>query len=290
MMNKHFQLEQDDTGISWLLIDQAGSRVNTLSTEVLEELDQQLADPRRLVGLHFFNPVAKMPLVEVINSEYTGPDMAGRAAAFVLHLDKLPLQVNSSPGFLVNRVLLPYLLEAVELLQEGVPAVAIDEAAVGFGMPMGPVELADSVGLDICLSVAGKMSEIIHNQVPDSLSRLMEQGHLGRKSGQGFYKWEKGVAVKPAPSRTADIPPDIEDRLILRLLNECIGCLSEGIVSDGDLLDAGIIFGTGFAPFRGGPLHYVRARGSKTLRKRLHGLEYKYGEHFHASKGWAAVV
>ena len=171
----------------------------------LQFLSQRLADPGRLVGLHFFNPVAKMPLIEIVSTEYTGPDMARKAAAFALHLGKLPLPVKSSPGFLVNRVLLPYLLEAVELIEEGVPAVAIDGAAVNFGMPMGPVELADTVGLDICLSVASKMSEIIHNQVPDSLSSLVEQEHMGRKSGQRFYKWENGVAIKPAlPRSTVD--------------------------------------------------------------------------------------
>jgi len=255
----------------------------------LQFLSQQLADPHRLVGLHFFNPVAKMPLIEIVSTEYTDPAAAKKAAAFALHLGKLPLPVKSSPGFLVNRVLLPYLLEAVELMDEGVPALAIDQAAVNFGMPMGPVELADTVGLDICLSVAGKMADIIHNQVPDSLSELVKKNHLGRKSGQGFYHWEKGKAAKPALSRSAEIPADLEDRLILRLVNESIACLREGVVSDEDLLDAGIIFGTGFAPFRGGPLHYVHEQGSKAVQKRLHGLEYKHGEHFHATEGWAMV-
>jgi 3-hydroxyacyl-CoA dehydrogenase/enoyl-CoA hydratase/3-hydroxybutyryl-CoA epimerase len=255
----------------------------------LQFLSQKLADPQRLVGLHFFNPVAKMPLIEIVSTEHTDPDMAKKASAFALHLGKLPLPVKSSPGFLVNRVLLPYLLEAVELIDEGVPAVAIDKAAVNFGMPMGPVELADTVGLDICLSVASKMSDIIHNQVPASLSDLVEQGHLGRKSGHGYYKWEKGKPTKPALPRAAEIPADLEDRLILRLINESIACLREGVVADEDLLDAGIIFGTGFAPFRGGPLHYVHEQGSEAVQKRLHRLEYKHGEHFHAARGWAMV-
>ncbi|MCB1773777.1 MAG: enoyl-CoA hydratase/isomerase family protein, partial [Gammaproteobacteria bacterium] len=257
----------------------------------LAVLGRQLARPNRLVGLHFFNPVAKMPLLEIVHDTDTEPDMIVRAAAFARHIDKLPLKVRSSPGFLVNRVLMPYLLEAVELIGEGVPAPVVDRAAVGFGMPMGPIELADTVGLDICLSVAGKMAEALHNPVPDRLRELVDKGQLGRKSGQGFYAWKAGKAVKPAVSGSMPLDDEVIcDRLLLRLINEAVACLREGVVEDEDLLDAGVIFGTGFAPFRGGPMHYVHGRGTQQVRRRLDELEGKFGQHFHADAGWGALA
>jgi 3-hydroxyacyl-CoA dehydrogenase/enoyl-CoA hydratase/3-hydroxybutyryl-CoA epimerase len=257
----------------------------------LAQLGSVLARPGRLVGLHFFNPVAKMPLLEVVHDTHTEAEMVCRAAAFARHIDKLPLKVRSSPGFLVNRVLMPYLLEAVELLDAGTTATAIDRAAVAFGMPMGPIELADTVGLDICLSVAGKMAGALHNPVPEKLRTLVDQGHLGRKSGQGFYAWKGGKAVKPTPAGEAPVhDADISDRLILRLVNESVACLREGVVDDEDLLDAGVIFGTGFAPFRGGPMHYVHSRGSAEVKQRLDELEDRFGQHFHADPGWGEIA
>jgi 3-hydroxyacyl-CoA dehydrogenase/enoyl-CoA hydratase/3-hydroxybutyryl-CoA epimerase len=257
----------------------------------LAALAQDLADPRRLVGLHFFNPVAKMPLLEIVRDDDTSPEVVARAAAFARHIDKLPLKVKSSPGFLVNRILMPYLLEAVELLDEGVPGSVIDESAVAFGMPMGPIELADTVGLDICLSVAEKMSEALHNPVPERLRELIGKDRLGRKSGSGFYRWEHGRPVKPGATSEPPISrDDISDRLVLRLINESVACLREGIVDDEELLDAGVVFGTGFAPFRGGPMHYVHSRGPDDLQRRLDDLEHRYGEHFHADPGWGVIA
>lgn len=256
----------------------------------LEILGARLQRPGRIVGLHFFNPVAKMQLVEVVGHAATEPEMLRRAAAFTRHIDKLPLLTRSSPGFLVNRVLMPYLLEAVELLAEGVPGALIDRAAVDFGMPLGPIELADTVGLDICLAVAEKMTEALHNPVPERLRALVAGGDLGRKSGRGFYPWRNGRADKPRPPQDYKAPADLTDRLVLRLLNEAVACLREGVVSDPDLLDAGVIFGTGFAPFRGGPLHYAHRRGDTQVRDRLQQLERAHGEHFHADDGWAAVT
>lgn len=254
-------------------------------------LGEQLARPGRLVGLHFFNPVAKMPLLEIVHDQTTELDMVTRAAAFARHIDKLPLRVQSSPGFLVNRVLMPYLLEAVELLEEGIPAPVVDRAAVAFGMPMGPIELADTVGLDICLSVAQKMSQALHNNVPERLQALVDDGQLGRKSGQGFYLWKDGKVVRQTPAGDAALADaDISDRLVLRLINESVACLREGVVADEDLLDAGVIFGTGFAPFRGGPMHYVHSRGTHELRERLGELETRFGRHFHADSGWQAIA
>jgi 3-hydroxyacyl-CoA dehydrogenase/enoyl-CoA hydratase/3-hydroxybutyryl-CoA epimerase len=258
----------------------------------LSVLGEGLSRPGRLVGLHFFNPVAKMPLLEIVHDGQTEPEMVTRATAFARHIDKLPLKVRSSPGFLVNRVLMPYLLEAVELLDEGIPAPVIDRAAVGFGMPMGPIELADTVGLDICLSVAQKMAPALHSEVPERLGERVAAGHLGRKSGQGFYAWKDGRAVKP-PTEGVVVPladADISDRLVLRLVNESVACLREGVVEDEDLLDAGVIFGTGFAPFRGGPMHYAHSRGTQAVQDRLGELETRFGGHFHADSGWGAIA
>ena len=257
----------------------------------LEVLGKDLERPGRLIGLHFFNPVAKMPLLEIVHDRHTESDVITKAAAFARHIDKLPLKVRSSPGFLVNRILMPYLLEAVELLGEGVPAVVVDRAAVAFGMPMGPIELADTVGLDICLSVAGKMAAALDSPVPERLTQMVDEGHLGRKSGQGFYTWKNGKVVKQAPVSESALPDaDISDRLILRLINESVACLREGVVEDEDLLDAGVIFGTGFAPFRGGPLHYVHSQGSSEMQQRLGELENRFGQHFHADAGWGALA
>jgi 3-hydroxyacyl-CoA dehydrogenase/enoyl-CoA hydratase/3-hydroxybutyryl-CoA epimerase len=217
--------------------------------------------------------------------------MVIRASAFARHIEKLPLKVKSSPGFLVNRVLMPYLLEAVDLLEQGVPGPVVDRAAVAFGMPMGPIELADTVGLDICLSVAEKLAEALHSSIPEKLRALVDEGRLGRKAGQGFYAWKDGRAAKePVKGEMPLSDKDISDRLILRLINESVACLREGVVEDEDLLDAGVIFGTGFAPFRGGPMRYVHSRGTDDLQQRLGELEDRFGQHFHADPGWGAIA
>lgn len=253
----------------------------------LETLSQALQRPERLVGVHFFNPVAQMQLVEVVASSVTSPAVAKQAAAFVRHIDRLPLPVKSSPGFLVNRVLMPYLLEAVALESEGVPAVVIDQAATDFGMPMGPILLADTVGLDICLSVAEILSQQLGRAtVPQRLRELVAAGRLGKKSGQGFYNYQgdKPVLVKPAKGYRP--PPDITDRLMFRYFNEAMACLRENVVEDADLLDAGMIFGTGFAPFRGGPMHFVEDTGAAAVRRRLEELNQQHGPRFVPDDGW----
>ncbi|WP_457668713.1 3-hydroxyacyl-CoA dehydrogenase NAD-binding domain-containing protein [Thiolapillus sp.] len=252
----------------------------------LEKLAEHLQQPARLIGLHFFNPVAKMPLVEIVTQTGNTPQLIADAICFARHIGKLPLPVKSHPGFLVNRVLMPYLLEAVTLLEEGVPAAEIDQAATRFGMPMGPVELADTVGLDICLSVAEKLSGTLGNPVPDNLRRQVEAGHLGKKSGTGFYTWTKGKAQKEKPHAAPDKLDHYADRMILRLVNESMACLREGIVDDADLLDAGVIFGTGFAPFLGGPMHFARKIGKEEILSKFRKLEYTYGNRFAPDPGW----
>jgi len=259
------------------------------SSIMLETLSSGLQGPGCLVGLHFFNPVAKMPLVEVIASRATRPEVRQAATLFTRKLDKLPLPCGSAPGFVVNRVLMPYLNEAMFLAEEGVALKLIDDAAVAFGMPMGPVELADTVGLDVCLHVGRILAEAFHRRAPEQLAKLVEAKQLGRKTGRGFYEWRAGKPVKPPPGDAA-AQPDLTDRLILPMLNESVACLREKVIEEADLLDAGVIFGTGFAPFRGGPLAYARSRGVGSVVARLEELERKYGERFRPDAGWRNVV
>ncbi|HYK25454.1 MAG TPA: 3-hydroxyacyl-CoA dehydrogenase NAD-binding domain-containing protein [Steroidobacteraceae bacterium] len=263
---------------------------NTSSLE-LAPLAAKLARPERLVGLHFFNPVAQMPLIEVVQSEGTDPAMVAAGLAFARRLDKLPVPCRSAPGFVVNRVLMPYLQEAMRSGEEGVPLTRIDATAVRFGMPMGPIELADVVGLDVAHDVGEIIAAELGRQAPDltRLKQLVAAKKLGRKSGEGFYRWQDGKPVKPDAASSAPPSPDLEDRLILALVNECAAVLREGVVTDADLLDGAVIFGTGFAPFRGGPLAYARSRGIATVTRRLAELAERYGPRFAPDAGWAEM-
>ena len=260
------------------------------SSIMLEQLDDKLPDPGRLVGIHFFNPVSQLPLVEIVKGEASSEDAVNKAIAFTRKIDKLPLPCKSAPGFLVNRVLVPYLYEAMFAVQEGVPLEVVDEAALRYGMPVGPVELADVVGLDVCKHVGDIVSAALGKQKPDTarIEALIAARKLGRKSGEGFYVWKDGKAVK-APGPRPDPPADLEDRLILAMANECAAVLREGIVTDADLVDAGTIFGCGFAPFRGGPLTYARHRGVDAVIARLTELERRYGPRFAPDAGWSQV-
>jgi len=255
----------------------------------LKELRTALVKPDRLVGLHFFNPVAKMQLVEIVRDAETDSSVVANATAFARKIDRLPLPVSGTPGFLVNRILMPYLLEAVTLEAEGIAATEIDRQALAFGMPMGPVELADTVGLDICLHVAEILSEHMDTTVPQRLRDLVEAGHLGRKSGEGFYQYSKGKVVKSKDTQIHQGGHEIIDRMILRMLNEVVACLREKVVDEADLLDGGMVYGTGFAPFRGGPLHHIETVGADVLYERLQELEQKYGSRFQPDPGWEQV-
>jgi len=257
------------------------------SSLLLEPLAAGLADPGRLVGLHFFNPVAQMPLVEVIASKFTRPEVLAAALAFTRGVDKLPMPCRSSPGFLVNRILMPYLTEAMLAAQEHVPLAVIDQVATRFGMSTGPVELADTVGLDVCLHVGRILASARGRPAPQAVEPLVSAGKLGRKSGAGLYVWRDGKAVKPAAGHAA-APDDLADRLILPMVNEAVAMLRERVVADEDLIDAGVIFGGGFAPFRGGPLRYARERGVADVRRRLEELAVRYGPRFGPDPGWDA--
>lgn len=251
----------------------------------LDEINYVMNNPERLVGIHFFNPVAKMELVEVVSSTKTSKDIAQAACAFVSQVGRLPLPVKSSPGFLINRVLMPYLMECVQLLEEGFSPEVIDKAATSFGMMMGPVELADTVGMDVCLAVAENLSAHFGGTVPQRLRDMVSAGKLGRKSGEGFYRYVKGKPVKQKVSDDQS-NKEIAHRLILRMVNESAICLREGVVADADLLDGGMIFATGFAPFRGGPLHYANHFGHDKLNALFARLETQYGDRFKAQVGF----
>jgi 3-hydroxyacyl-CoA dehydrogenase/enoyl-CoA hydratase/3-hydroxybutyryl-CoA epimerase len=254
----------------------------------LEELRTVLPEPERFIGLHFFNPVAQLPLVEVIRCDDTDQDALDAGFAFVKGIGKLPLECRSSPGFVVNRILAPYMAEAMHLAEDGAGLVEIDRAAERFGMPMGPVELVDSVGIDVAMHVSRVLGEAMNRPIPTGLAEMVDKGHLGRKSGQGFYRWVDGKVQKPDGDGGGSLA-DIEDRLILPMVNEAVACLAEGVVTDADLLDAGVIFGTGFAPFRGGPINYARERGKEAVVAKLRALAEEHGERFEPHPHWEAL-
>jgi len=252
----------------------------------LVELRTDLARPAQFAGLHYFNPVAQMPLVEIIRHDAIAEETERRLAAFCRAIDKLPVPVAGTPGFLVNRVLFPYMLEAMRAYADGIPGPVIDKAAVKFGMPMGPIELIDTVGLDVAASVGAELAPFLGLPIPEGLANKLDSGKRGKKDGQGFYTWEEGKPRKPEVPQDYKAPDDLEDRLILPLLNESVAALHDGVVADGDLLDAGVIFGTGFAPFRGGPIQYIRTVGADALLARLRALEATHGERFAPRPGW----
>lgn len=223
---------------------------NTSSLK-LEDLRTVLQRPERLVGIHFFNPVSMMPLVEVVEAEGADPAAVQAACAFVKQIDKLPLPVKSASGFLVNAVLAPYMLAAMRAVDEGVSPETVDEAMLAFGMPMGPIELIDTVGLDIAMAAGKQLAG--GADAPKCLLQRVEKNQLGKKSGQGFYAWSAGKAAKRSAST---VPAGLAEKLAKPLIDRVEQLVADGVVADGELADAGVIFGTGFAPFTGGPLNY----------------------------------
>ncbi len=258
---------------------------NTSSIPI-DGLAQGLARPAQFAGLHYFNPVALMPLVEIVRHPGMDEATQQRLAAFCKAIDKLPVPVAGTPGFLVNRLLFPYMLEAATAYAEGIPGPAIDRAAVRFGMPMGPIELIDTVGLDVASGVGRELAPYLGLQIPATLATPPEMGRRGKKDGQGLYAWEDGKAKKPELPKDYKAPDDLEDRLVLPLINEAVAALHDGVVADADLLDAGVIFGTGFAPFRGGPIQYVRETGVDAVLARLKVLQARHGDRFAPRPGW----
>ncbi len=266
----------------WLKAD-ALLATNTSSLS-LARLRQGLQQPQRLYGLHFFNPVARMLLIEVVHDSAADETAVQRLISFTRRLDKLGVSCLGRPGFLVNRVLFAYLAESLRLAAEGCAFRAIDQAAVDFGMPQGPFELLDVIGLPIALAVGESLVEDTQAPELNLLRQRIHAGHLGRQSGEGFYRWEHGKVVRGGDRD--EYTQDTVDRLVLSLINESVRCLDDQIVADADLLDAALIFGAGFAPFRGGPLHYAKTTGPAKLRQRLLQLARAQGPRFEPARGW----
>ncbi|MEM9079179.1 MAG: 3-hydroxyacyl-CoA dehydrogenase NAD-binding domain-containing protein [Verrucomicrobiota bacterium] len=238
-----------------------------------------LKAPERVVGIHFFNPVHKMKLVEVVRGPQTDGRTLATAIAYVKRIGKFPLVVNDAPGFLVNRVLMPYLIEAIRFFRDGVPVKEIDEVMLDFGMPMGPLRLADEVGFDVCQHVAEDLQERLEKPVPidETLKTMMQGGLMGRKSGKGFYDYSRRPEVLSELLRyqrgtKAMTKDEIRDRLVLLMVNESARCLAEGVVESADDVDFGMIQGTGWAPFRGGPCTYAEERGLGEVVARMEEL------------------
>ncbi len=263
-----------------------GVLASNTSSIPLGELRGNLERPQNFLGLHFFNPVAQMPLVEVVRHDQLDATVEKRALALCKALGKLPVAVKGTPGFLVNRILMPYLLEAMRLYSEGVPGAVLDRAAKKFGMPMGPIELADVVGLDVCASVGRELAPFLGLELPPGLDDRLSAGKRGKKDGQGLYTWTDGKPHKPDVPKDYVAPPDLADRMILPMINEAVACLADGVVDDADLLDAGVVFGTGFAPFTGGPIRWLRDEGVDNVRQRLQSLAQHHGERFAPKHGW----
>ena len=262
------------------------------SSILLEDLRTDLKQPEKFIGLHFFNPVSQLPLVEIISCDDTDKLTLQRGFNFVKKISKSPLLCKSSEGFIVNRILAPYMAEAMHLSEDGMASIDIDKTAVSFGMPMGPVELVDTVGIDVALNVSKVLGKAFNRPIPEKLIAMVANNELGKKTGKGFYDWTLEGVSKPSATadETAAIPDDAEDRLILPMLNEAIACLEEGIVADSDMLDIGVIFGTGFAPFHGGPIQYARERGLDNIMMSFEKLETKHGSRFKAHPGWLKLT
>ncbi|WP_238373334.1 3-hydroxyacyl-CoA dehydrogenase NAD-binding domain-containing protein [Heliomarina baculiformis] len=256
---------------------------NTSSLPLASLIDAA-PDPAHFAGLHFFNPVSSMPLVEIVSHDLASQETLDRLASFTTEIDRLPARVTDYPGFLVNRVLAPYMMEAMLILDEGHDKVAIDRAALAFGMPIGPVTLADQIGLDICLEVGRSLRQGLDTPVadtPDWLKEKVEKGETGKKARKGLYDYEN----EDPPKDPADDPDQqVIDRLILPMCNAAVEVLRKGVAPDADTIDAAMIFGTGWAPFRGGPLHYARVRGDAP--DALRRLAEKHGTRFDPDPGW----
>ena len=273
----------------------APSTVLATNTSALsiDAIAEGLADPGRVVGIHYFNPVHRMQLVEIVRGPRTSPAALDAALGYVKAIGKLPVLVKDSPGFLVNRILLPYMVEAVRLFHEGVSAERLDHLMLDFGMPMGPARLSDEVGLDVAQHVAIDLQNRLAKPVPitDTLAQMIAKGWLGRKSGTGFYVFpsEKGAKERPHPDvaflQTAGkgkLQDDATrlDRMLLVMINEAARVLEEGVVEAPEDVDFGMIFGTGWAPFRGGPLRYADTLGAAEIVQRLRRLQNEVAPHF----------
>jgi 3-hydroxyacyl-CoA dehydrogenase/enoyl-CoA hydratase/3-hydroxybutyryl-CoA epimerase len=256
----------------------------------IDAMSAAMVHPERMVGIHFFNPVHRMQLVEIVRGSKTNAAAIETAIRFVKSIGKLPLLVKDSPGFLVNRVLLPYMAEAVRLFREGYRLNTIDRVMLEFGMPMGPLRLIDEVGLDVATHVAREIESGLKYLGPldDTLDKMLAKGWQGRKSGEGFYRYDAGgkESRNPALSEFQEPEPavesegDLRDRLVLSMVNEAARVLEEKVVDAPEDVDFGMIMGTGWAPFRGGPLRFADSLGIVTVAGRLNSLQERVGSRF----------
>jgi 3-hydroxyacyl-CoA dehydrogenase/enoyl-CoA hydratase/3-hydroxybutyryl-CoA epimerase len=266
---------------------------------LVDDMAEALKNKERFVGMHFFNPVHKMPLVEVVRGKYSSDEAVASIFKLALRLGKTPIVVNDGPGFLVNRLLLPYMVEAVSLLEEGHSIRKIDKALLDFGMPMGPIELFDEVGLDVAYKVAKILQKTMSDRMAESdiLEKMVEEKRLGKKNGLGFYRYEgKKKVDDPTVSsyitvknRTTLTDDELIQRMIYPMVNEAARCLDEGIARQARDVDMGMIFGTGFAPFRGGLLKYADNEGLEKIVEKLTQFEQKYGSRFKPSEALIAI-
>jgi 3-hydroxyacyl-CoA dehydrogenase/enoyl-CoA hydratase/3-hydroxybutyryl-CoA epimerase len=269
----------------------------------IDDMARATRRPGQVAGLHFFNPVHKMPLVEVVRAPQSSDDAIATLVGVAKKLGKVPVVVKQSPGFLVNRILFPYLDEAARLVAEGYPTKDIDKAAKKFGMPMGPLELLDVVGIDVALDVSKTLSPLSNQETPtpELFQRMVEAGLKGQKTGKGFYEWKDGqrgetVAIPGVEARTpTEVLPDwtaagekfdaIQQRLALSMVNEAAKCLAEEIVTEPWMVDLGMVLGTGFAPFRGGPMKCIEHWGEGEVTERLKLMSSRLGRRFEPATG-----
>jgi 3-hydroxyacyl-CoA dehydrogenase/enoyl-CoA hydratase/3-hydroxybutyryl-CoA epimerase len=296
----------EDLAIKQALFKELESRTSaqaTLATNtsslLVGSLQERLAHPERVVGLHFFNPVHRMPLVEVVRGPRTAARAIEQAAQWAAGLGKTPLVVKDSPGFIVNRVLIPYLNEAVLLLLEGMETEKIDHVMVRFGMPLGPLELLDQIGVDVAAHIAGRVQSVFGDRLPRHgvFEIMADRGWFGLKSGKGFYihkgrrrkvNREAETALRKAAGRSAAVAglpraalaQQARERMVLIMCKEAFLCLQEGVADTAETLDLAMVLGSGWAPHRGGPITYARQRGVDTVRETLKSLARQYGARF----------
>jgi 3-hydroxyacyl-CoA dehydrogenase/enoyl-CoA hydratase/3-hydroxybutyryl-CoA epimerase len=269
---------------------------NTSSLPVAA-LEEHVSHPERVAGLHFFNPVHKMPLVEVVRTQQTSAEALATLARLAVRLGKVPVLVRDSPGFVVNRILMPYLNEAVILVGEGMGIAQVDRVMKRFGMLMGPLEVLDQVGLDVAAHVARSMTAVVAERFEPNpaFARMQEAGLLGQKSGKGFYihKGKKTALNAEAlvllqeggHASSVALPPaarqaEARERMVLLMVNEAAMALGEGLAENALAIDLAMVLGTGWAPHRGGPLHYADARGLADVVGALRGLAGRHGRRF----------
>jgi 3-hydroxyacyl-CoA dehydrogenase/enoyl-CoA hydratase/3-hydroxybutyryl-CoA epimerase len=275
-------------------LDELASDKTILATNTsalpVSELAATTRKPERVIGLHFFNPVHRMQLVEIVVARQTSPEVLQRALSFVQQIGKLPVIVKDSPGFLVNRILMPYLVEAGNLFDAGASVTELDEAMLDFGMPMGPMLLLDEVGVDVAMHVAQTLAANYSDRmkVPEMLNKMVQAGLLGRKAGRGFYLHAKGkkpqpnleLSAKPGTQNSKLKTQDLQERMTLLMVNEAARCLEEEVVTDPADVDFAMIMGTGFAPFRGGPLRHADTLGAAKLVGAMDRLVQSGAGHF----------